>query len=309
MCSLKLPLTVIEIIDKHRKNYLWRGKDFNSKRYNLAAWDLVRKPKSKGGLGVVNLSIQNDALLLKQLHKFYSKADIQWVALIWQKYYNNIVPYLTRERGSFWWKDIFRLHTQFRGVATCNPNRGDTVSFWEDIIDGVIHFEKFPHLLHFARDPAISLFALRSTDNLLNCFRIPMTRAAYNEFLELQAFLNYLPPISPGSKDSWHLIWGQRRFLSSHFYQYQFRELRPSKAILDIWKTKCIPRIKFFAWLLLNDRLNTRNILRRRRKVLDEGYNCVMCHNSEEETAAHLFFSCPAAVNRWFALGVVWGEI
>jgi hypothetical protein len=92
MCSLKLPLTVIEIIDKHRKNCLWRGNDFNSKRYNLAAWDLVRKPKSKGGLGVVNLSIQNDALLLKQLHKFYSKADIQWVDLIWQKYYNNMFP-------------------------------------------------------------------------------------------------------------------------------------------------------------------------------------------------------------------------
>jgi hypothetical protein len=49
MCSLKLPLTVIEIIDKHRKNCLWRGKDFNSKRYNLAARDLVWKPKSKGG--------------------------------------------------------------------------------------------------------------------------------------------------------------------------------------------------------------------------------------------------------------------
>jgi hypothetical protein len=140
------------------------------------------------------------------------------------------------------------------------------------------------------------LFALRTTDNLLSYFRIPMTRAPQ------------FPPISPGSKDSWHLIWGQRRFLSSHFYRYQFRELRPSRAILDIWKTKCIPRIKFFAWVLLNDRLNTRNILRRRRKVLDEGYNCVMCHNSEEETAAHLFFCCPTAVNRWFALGVVWGE-
>jgi hypothetical protein len=32
-----------------------------------------------------------------------------------------------------------------------------------------------------------------------------------------------------------------------------------------------------------------------------------MCHNSEEETTAHLFFSCPAAVIRWFALGIVWG--
>jgi hypothetical protein len=74
--------------------------------------------------------------------------------------------------------------------------------------------------------------------------------------------------------------------MACHFYQYQFRELRPSRAILGIWKTKCIPKIKFFAWLLLNDRLNARNILRRRKKVSDEGYNCVMCHNSEEETAA-----------------------
>jgi hypothetical protein len=32
-----------------------------------------------------------------------------------------------------------------------------------------------------------------------------------------------------------------------------------------------------------------------------------MCHNNEEETVTHLFFSCPAAVNRWFVLGIVWG--
>jgi hypothetical protein len=113
---------------------------------------------------------------------------------------------------------------------------GDTVSFWEDIIDGVIHSEKFSHLLQFARDPTISLFAMRTTYNLLNCFRIPMTRAAYNEFLDLQAFLNYLPPISPSSKDAWHLIWGQRRFLSSHFYQYQFRELTPVEQFLTFGK-------------------------------------------------------------------------
>jgi hypothetical protein len=35
ICSMKLPLTVIEIIDKHRKNCLWRGKDFNRKGTTL----------------------------------------------------------------------------------------------------------------------------------------------------------------------------------------------------------------------------------------------------------------------------------
>jgi hypothetical protein len=33
---------------------------------------MVLEPKSKGGLGVINLRLQNDALLLKQLHKFYN---------------------------------------------------------------------------------------------------------------------------------------------------------------------------------------------------------------------------------------------
>jgi hypothetical protein len=37
MCSLKLPITRIDEIDKLRKNCLWRGNDFDRKGYNLAA--------------------------------------------------------------------------------------------------------------------------------------------------------------------------------------------------------------------------------------------------------------------------------
>lgn len=110
MCTLKLPVTVMEIIDKHRKNCLWRGSDFRKKGYNLASWNLVRAPKDKGGLGVINLSTHNDALLLKHLDKFFKNDNIQWVNLIWQKYYIDGAPHVKRERGSFWWKDILRLH-------------------------------------------------------------------------------------------------------------------------------------------------------------------------------------------------------
>jgi hypothetical protein len=53
MCSLKLPIAAIEIIDKHRKNCLWRGSEFRKNGYNLAAWNLVQRPKCKGGLGVI----------------------------------------------------------------------------------------------------------------------------------------------------------------------------------------------------------------------------------------------------------------
>jgi hypothetical protein len=52
MCSLKLPVSVIDEIDKLRKNCLWRGNDFDRKDYNLVAWDLVMKPKNKVALGL-----------------------------------------------------------------------------------------------------------------------------------------------------------------------------------------------------------------------------------------------------------------
>lgn len=306
MCTLKLPVTVIEIIDKHRKNCLWRGNEFRKKGYNLAAWELVQKPKHKGGLGVINLSMHNDALLLKQLDKFYRKVDVQWVNLIWQKYYQTEVPHLAREKGSFWWKDILRLHLKYRGIASCIPYKGDTISFWDDLVNGHVFSQVFSALFQFAKNPKISLWNLRNSEALLDCFRIPMTRLAYNEFLQLQDLLNQLPSTSYDMKDIWTFIWGQQSFSPSRYYQYQFSSIVPPRTVTWIWKSKCAPKIKFFAWLLLNDRLNTRNMLRRRNQFLEEGYSCVLCQNDIEETIDHLFFFCPASTARWFALGIIW---
>lgn len=48
MCSLKLPKTVIDHIDRARKHCLWRGSsDFNARCNSLAAFEKVCKPKKK----------------------------------------------------------------------------------------------------------------------------------------------------------------------------------------------------------------------------------------------------------------------
>ena len=49
-------------------------------------------------------------------------------------------------------------------------------------------------------------------------------------------------------------------------------------------------------------------MLRRRNKVLEEGYNCALCANSLEETIEHLFFDCPSASVRWFSVGITWED-
>jgi hypothetical protein len=80
-------------------------------------------------------------------------------------------------------------------VVVSHPNQGDTISLWDDIIGGTMQSEKFPRLLHFVKGPTISLCTLRHAEHLIDQFRIPMTGAAYNEFMELQEFLSSLPPL------------------------------------------------------------------------------------------------------------------
>jgi hypothetical protein len=65
-----------------------------------------------------------------------------------------------------------------------------------------------------------------------------------------------------------------------------------------LWKSQCQPKHKVFFWLLINDRLNTRNILRRKNMEL-QSYDCVFCVNSTEETGHHLFLQCPFAAQCW----------
>jgi hypothetical protein len=50
-----------------------------------------------------------------------------------------------------------------------------------------------------------------------------MSREAYNELLQLQNFLDDLPPVDHDGKDSWTYIWGQHRYSSSKYYHYHFR--------------------------------------------------------------------------------------
>jgi len=96
-CTIKLPRGVIENIDRIQKQCLWKGNTEKRRGGNLVAWETVQKPKKQGGLGIVNIRLQNDALLLKHLHKFYNQADIPWVQLVWFKYYQDRVPHASRE--------------------------------------------------------------------------------------------------------------------------------------------------------------------------------------------------------------------
>jgi hypothetical protein len=56
---------------------------------------------------------------------------------------------------------------------------------------------------------------------------------------------------------------------------------------------------------VLRDRLNTRNLLRRKNMHLDD-YSCVLCFSGTEETAFHLFFECSFSQDCWSSISISW---
>ncbi len=76
-----------------------------------------------------------------------------------------------------------------------------------------------------------------------------------------------------------------------------------------LWKTKCVMKIKFFAWLMFCDRLNTREMLDRRHCAKeDDDLTCVLCNANHRETRLHLFFSYPFSIKCWQHLGIEWNH-
>lgn len=113
-------ITVINQIDKYRRHCLWRGAEAKTERIAKAAWPLVCIPKEEGGLGILNLQTHNEALLLKHLSKFFSRENLPWVELIWDKHYRNgKLPSSKKPKGSFWWRDILKLLDKFKGWQVC----------------------------------------------------------------------------------------------------------------------------------------------------------------------------------------------
>lgn len=147
---------VIDNIDKARKQCLWRGNDVEKKGGNLVAWQVVQQPKDKGGLGVLNLRLQNHALLLKPLDKFYNKSGTPWVHLVFPISYASKVPHAAHEMGSFWWKDVFRLNI-YRTIATCTIGEGSTICFWDDLLTDSVLSVTYPRLHSFARKSDVSV--------------------------------------------------------------------------------------------------------------------------------------------------------
>jgi hypothetical protein len=94
---------------------------------------------------------------------------------------------------------------------------------------------------------------------------------------------------------------------SSKFYHLAYKNIQPSRPFIWIWDSKCSNKLKAFIWLMMMDRLNVRNILRRKKfKLEGNDYSCPLCPGHRDETTFHQFFSCSFSLECWHHLGMSW---
>ena len=105
--------------------------------------------------------------------------------------------------------------------------------------------------------------------------------------------------------DIWSYCWGSPKFSSKKAYGALIGTTAASPLFKWLWASSNLGQHKFFFWLFLRDRLNTRNILRRKNMTLD-CYNCVLCNLDCEETCFHLFFECPFSRDCWSTIPINW---
>ena len=101
------------------------------------------------------------------------------------------------------------------------------------------------------------------------------------------------------------MLWG-RQYSSRRFYNYVFSGMASTPYFKVLWKSQCTPRVKFFVWLVLMNRLNTKTMLRRRHLNIQDDVLCVMCNQGADEDIDHLFFTCPFVVQCWTSINFSW---
>lgn len=148
---------------------------------------------------------------------------------------------------------------------------------------------KYPRLASSSKIDGILVLEVMQAEDLDTLFMLPLSVHALQELDLLQEQLQELD-YDETSKDSWKPVWGDK-YTSRRFYSQVFDPIEAHPIYKIIWKSRCTPHVKFFAWLVLVDRLNTKDMLQRCHLNIQDGPECVMCSVGELETIDHLFFS------------------
>jgi len=78
MAANQFPQGVFDVLDSRRRAFLWDSTPSTIGAHCLVAWTKVCDSKEAGGMGIRDLQLQNQCLLLKLVHRLHHPEDSAW---------------------------------------------------------------------------------------------------------------------------------------------------------------------------------------------------------------------------------------
>jgi hypothetical protein len=83
----EVPREVLKRLDCYRSKFFWEGEG-HKKKYRPTKWSIVCTHKDLGGLGILDLDLQNKCLLSKWLFRLINEVGV-WQTILRNKYLKN----------------------------------------------------------------------------------------------------------------------------------------------------------------------------------------------------------------------------
>ncbi|KAJ4765864.1 RNA-directed DNA polymerase (reverse transcriptase)-related family protein [Rhynchospora pubera] len=295
MSVFQLPAWVIKAIDKVRRIFIWQGT--TGKGLPLLSWSRVCLPKNLGGFGLIDLRLQNIALLLRWLWRLYSQPSSLWsmvAKLLFAKRNNSTPPLGWNSNGSFFWRQLGALRFYFQISTRIELCNGNNTLFWFDNWGGTnLCFFQHPNCVQNS-----SFLTVRTARrNWFNLFPAPMTQGHDLLFRQLHGVR-----LTQGM-DKFVWKWSSDgKYSSSTTYEAFISAGKVQFYLKNLWQLRIPPNVKTFLLLLAHDRLLTQCQLLKRNIVFQP--HCHLCQHDILETAEHLFCSCPFSASLWSSLAL-----
>jgi hypothetical protein len=129
MSFFEIPKGVLKNLDHFRSSFYWQGSS-DKHKYRLAKWDILCRPKDQGGLGILDLQLQNKCLLAKWIVSLLNTDGI-WQKLLTKKYLNSksLSQVKAKPYDSHFWRGLMKIKDEVLQLGSFSVKDGEKTRF------------------------------------------------------------------------------------------------------------------------------------------------------------------------------------
>jgi hypothetical protein len=237
MSFFEIPKGVLKNLDHFRSRFFWQGSS-DKHKYRLAKWNILCRPKDQGGLGILDLKLQNKCLLAKWLVNLLN-TDGLWQSLLRNKYLRSktLTQVTAKPNDSHFWRGLMRIKDEVLANGSFNIKDGTHTRFWHDTWVGDKPLKvSYPSLYNIVRDPHATVSKVMTSAPLNISFRRALVDNKLLEWLSLVAKISNVVLVEGSDYFKWNLT--SSGLFSVRSMYLHLIDTQPPFQHRKIWKMK-----------------------------------------------------------------------